>query len=288
MAVGALDLDLARDLTVVPMSTPEVTRTPPVVAEYLARVGLSGRRPTLRELTRAHVETIPFENVDVVLGRHPGLAPDAVVDKLVRRRRGGYCYEHARLFAAVLEQLGYVVRPVMARVKPDRGGLRTHRTLVVDVDGAGHLVDVGFGASMIAPMPLRDGVVVDQAGWDHRLEHADGHWTLVRRTLRGEERIYRMDPQPSLPVDDEVAHHYTSTHPSSPFTGQLVVMRLAEGVSRRLVRDTLTTEYADGRVEEQRVTADTVVDVLASLDVDLDGEEAAALRAWWSTQGHDQ
>lgn len=253
-----------------------------VVAEYLDRVGLVGDRPALHELTRAHVAAIPFENVDVVLGRHPGIGLDAIVDKLVRRPRGGYCYEHARLMGAVLEYLGYVVRPVVARVQPDRGGPRTHRALVVDLDGEEHLVDVGFGASMVVPMPLRDGAVVDQAGWAHRLEHSDGQWTLVRRTAGGDERAYRLDPQRSEPVDDEVAHHYTSTHPASPFTGQLVVMRLAEGVSRRLVRQTLTTEYADGRVVEEHVTADTVVDVLAALDVDLTDEEAAALRAWWS------
>lgn len=257
------------------------------VAAYLDRVGLSGRSgpPTLAELTRAHVAAIPFENVDVVLGRHRGIGLDVIVDKLVHRRRGGYCYEHARLFAAVLEHLGYRVRPVMARVHADRGGPRTHRALVVDEQ----LVDVGFGASMLVPMPLRDGVVVDQAGWDHRLEHeADGTWTLVRRTASGEERAYRMDPQPSLPADDEVAHHYTSTHPASPFTGQLVVMRLAPGVSRRLIRRTLTTEHADGRVEEQAVTAGNVVGLLASLDVELDADEAAALRDWWSTQDHDR
>lgn len=252
-----------------------------VVAEYLDRIGLPGARPALHELTRAHVAAIPFENVDVVLGRHRGIGLDAIVDKLVRRPRGGYCYEHARLVAAVLDHLGYAVRPVMARVQPDRGGPRTHRALVVDLDGEEHLVDVGFGASMVVPMPLRDGIVVDQAGWAHRLEREGGQWTLVRHTVAGEERAYRMDPQPSEPVDDEVAHHYTSTHPASPFTGQLVVMRLGEGVSRRLVRQTLTTEYADGRVVEDEVTAETVVDVLASLDVHLDGEEAAALRAWW-------
>lgn len=261
------------------------------VAEYLARIGHPGGPPTaatLHGLTRAHVAAIPFENVDVVLGRHRGIGLDVVVDKLVRRRRGGYCYEHARLFAAVLTHLGFDLRKVMARVQPDRGGPRTHRALIVDVEGEEQLVDVGFGASMVVPMPLRDGAVVDQAGWAHRLERDGREWTLVRRTLDGEDRSYRLDPEPSAPVDDEVAHHFTSTHPSSPFIGQLVVMRLAEGVSRHLVGSTLTTEHADGRVEEQAIDADTVVDVLASLDVELDAEEAAALRAWWSTPGHVQ
>lgn len=256
-----------------------------VVDEYLARVDHPGGPPTLetlRGLTRAHVETIPFENLDVVLGQHRGIGLDAVVDKLVRRRRGGYCYEHAGLLLTVLAHLGFAVRPAVARVQPDRGGPNTHEALIVTVDGQDHLADVGFGAGMLLPMPLVDRATVDQAGWTNRIE-ADGRcWTLIQPGSEGDERAYRVDPDPALPVDFEVFHHYTSTHPGSPFTGQVVVMRLEEGRSRRLVRSTLTTEYADGRTEQREVTADTVVDELADLDVVLDDHEAAALRAWWT------
>lgn len=79
-----------------PMSTAVDTGLPAsVVAEYLDRVGLTGERSTLSELAPAHVTAIPFENVDVVLRRHRGIGLDAVVDTIIRRRRGGYCYEHA-------------------------------------------------------------------------------------------------------------------------------------------------------------------------------------------------
>jgi N-hydroxyarylamine O-acetyltransferase len=85
---------------------------------YLDRIGRPRVRPSadaLRSLHEAHVRAISFENVDVVLGTHRGLGLDVIGDKLLRRHRGGCCYEHALLFAAVLEQLGYPVRRRIAR-----------------------------------------------------------------------------------------------------------------------------------------------------------------------------
>jgi N-hydroxyarylamine O-acetyltransferase len=253
------------------------------VEAYLARIDHPRVPPTaeaLRSLTRAHVRTIPFENVDVLLGTHRGIGLEAITDKLVRRLRGGYCYEHALLFAAVAQRLGFEVRRLMARVQPHRSGPRTHMTLRVRADGTDHLVDVGFGAGMFVPMPLRDGAVVDQAGWPHRLTSTDGLWTLAKRAEDGWQPLHEFDESPARPIDYQVAHHYVSTHPASPFTGRLVVMRLDDGVSRRLIDDTLTTEHADGRVERTTVPPERLGTVLRDLDVVLDGGELADLRAW--------
>src|SRR5689334_22686545 len=91
---------------------------------YLARIGYDGPRaptlPVLRALTAAHTQAIPFENLDVLLGRRIDLAIDAVFDKLVRRRRGGYCFEQNGLLLQVLQALGFEARPVSARVRIDR------------------------------------------------------------------------------------------------------------------------------------------------------------------------
>ncbi|WP_028925234.1 arylamine N-acetyltransferase family protein [Pseudonocardia acaciae] len=252
------------------------------VDAYLARIDHPRVAPTaesLRSLTRAHVRAIPFENVDVVLGTHRGIGLDAITDKLVHRPRGGYCYEHALLFAAVAQRLGFEVRRLIARVQPHRSGPRTHMTLRVRADGVDHLVDVGFGAAMLVPMPLRDGAQVDQAGWMHRLTRADGLWTLARRTADGWEPLHEFDESRARPIDYQVAHHYVSTHPASPFTGRLVVMRLDEGVSRRLVGDELTVEHADGRVKRTPVPPDHLNTTLRDLGVGLDAAELAELRA---------
>src|SRR3954464_13270977 len=104
-----VDLQSGRGCTLEPM-TSEWGIDAVDLDAYLARIGQEPQPPSegaLAELMRAHVQTIPFENVDVVLRQPQGISLDVVSAKLVGRRRGGYCYEQSGLFAAVLEQLGY-------------------------------------------------------------------------------------------------------------------------------------------------------------------------------------
>jgi N-hydroxyarylamine O-acetyltransferase len=244
---------------------------------YLARTGQERRPPSaaaLRDLMRAHVKTIPFENLDVILRQHQGISLDVVSAKLVGRRRGGYCYEQSGLFAAVLEQLGYRVHRLSARVQPRRPGPYTHMTLVVDVDGESFLADVGFGAGIMDPMPLVDGAVVDQAGWEHRLSHKDGWWTLQK----GAEDLLDFRLNEMHPIDYEVYHHYTSTHPKSPFTGRVVIMTLEQGVSRKLLGRELTVEKPGGSSETTTVAPEELDATLKDFGIELTPDELARLR----------
>jgi N-hydroxyarylamine O-acetyltransferase len=248
---------------------------------YLERIDHPRVTPSadsLRSLHRAHVLAIPFENLDVILGTHPGIGLSAIQSKLVRRQRGGYCYEHTLLFGAALERLGFEVERRVARVQPHKSGPRTHALLKVGVDGQEFLADVGFGAGQLYPTPLKDGVIVDQAGWDHRLTAEGDLWTLAKKTPDGWEPQHASNDEPVRPIDYEVYHHYVSTHPNSPFTGRPVVMRVADGVVRRLIGDELITEYADGRTTRRAVPADDLPSVLATLDVVLSDEEVDRLR----------
>jgi N-hydroxyarylamine O-acetyltransferase len=248
---------------------------------YLQRIGHSRPEPSaesLHSLHRAHVLAIPFENIDVILGTHPGLGLDAIQAKLVGRQRGGYCYEHTLLFGAALERLGFEAVRRVARVQPHKSGPRTHALLKVGVDGQEFLADVGFGAGQLYPTPLKDGVVVDQGGWDHRLTLDGDVWTLSKQTADGWVPQHASNDEPVRPIDYDVYHHYVSTHPNSPFTGRPVVMRVADGVVRRLIGDKLTVEYADGRTTERVVPAAELPDVLASLDLVLSDEEVDRLR----------
>ncbi|WP_033290999.1 arylamine N-acetyltransferase family protein [Amycolatopsis jejuensis] len=228
----------------------------------------------LSRLAQAHVEAIPFENVDVVLGRHRGIELDVVSEKLVGRRRGGYCYEQAGLFAAVAERLGYRVQRTVARVQPRKSGPYTHMTLVITAEGRDFLVDVGFGAGILVPMPLVDGAVVDQAGWPHRMVRRDGWWVLQKD---GED-LHEFLPQVhSRPLDYQVFHHYTSTHPKSPFTGRLVVMRLEQGRFRRMLGREYQESRPDGTVDTRIIDPVDLGKTLEDLDIVLTGEELAAL-----------
>jgi N-hydroxyarylamine O-acetyltransferase len=241
---------------------------PPVTAPTAA---------ALSSLHEAHVRAIPFENVDVVLGRRIRLGLDAISDKIVRRQRGGYCYEHALLFAAVLQRLGFPVARRLARVQPDTPGARTHMMLIVEAEGTEYLADVGFGAGVLRPMPLRDGVESEQAGWPHRLDHGDAGWTLSRRNDDGWTALHRFDDTPQWPVDFEVANQYVSTHPRSPFTGRLVIFRLDPGIARRLLGTELTIEYADGQIDRTPITPDRLSTTLRDLGVNLAEDDINAL-----------
>ncbi|WP_427886010.1 arylamine N-acetyltransferase family protein [Kribbella sp. GL6] len=248
---------------------------------YLTRIDHPRVAPSaeaLRSLHRAHVLAIPFENIDVILGTHPGVSLDAIQAKLVGRQRGGYCYEHALLFGAALEQLGYAVDRRVARVQPHKSGPRTHALLKVGVDGEEFLADVGFGAGQLYPTPLKDGIIIDQAGWNHRLTQDEEVWTLSKQTPEGWIPQHASTNEPVRPIDYEVYHHYVSTHPNSPFTGRPVVMRVSDGEVRRLIGETLYTDHPNGETTARPIHPTDLPDVLASLDVLLSDEEVDRLR----------
>jgi N-hydroxyarylamine O-acetyltransferase len=186
---------------------------------YFERIRWRGSRaPTLdvlAGLVSHHVKAIPFENLDVLLGNKPRLDLGSLERKLVDARRGGYCYEHATLFAAVLTELGFTVKTHSARVvmvTARSSAPRTHMFLSVgDV-----VLDPGFGAQApLLPVPL-DGT---PAGL-HRIVR-DG--SEIALEYDG-QRLWMSSLEHDIPIDFEMANHFTATHPSSHFT-QGVMMR---------------------------------------------------------------
>ncbi|MEP6972690.1 MAG: arylamine N-acetyltransferase [Actinomycetota bacterium] len=207
---------------------------------YLARIGYEGELhptpETLAGLHRAHALTIPFENLDILLGRPILLDLPSLQAKLVDGRRGGYCFEQNSLFAGVLEHLGFAVTRLAARVRMGdaRQNPRTHMALAVDLGETRWLADVGFGAEgLLDPLPFGVDAPVRQSSWTYRL---DGEGDLfVVRSLHGDGWVdlYAFDLQPQLPVDSEMANHYTSTSPRSSFVKHVTVQR--PGPDERLV-----------------------------------------------------
>jgi N-hydroxyarylamine O-acetyltransferase len=186
---------------------------------YFHRIGWQGSRAATTEVLAAtldrHVLAIPFENLDVLLGDRPRLDLGSLERKLVDSRRGGYCYEHATLYAAVLTELGFTVRTHSARVVmvgPRSASPRTHMFLSV-----GDLVlDPGFGgAAPRMPVPL-DGT---PAG-SHRIIREGDEIALYQ----GEQLLWVSSLEHDVPIDFEMANHFTATHPSSHFT-QGIMMR---------------------------------------------------------------
>ncbi|MFF5081548.1 arylamine N-acetyltransferase [Actinoplanes sp. NPDC000266] len=194
------------------------------VDAYLNRIGVE-RSATLHQMHRAHQETVPFENLGIHLGEPISLAPDDLFDKIVRRRRGGFCYELNGAFAIVLEALGYSVVRAAARVyrTPEQlGPPFDHLALLVHTpDGDGPwLADVGFGRH--STYPLRLGAHDDPSGQFLVTETPDGDLDVFRDGA-GQ---YRLETRPRSLEDFEPTCWWQATSPESHFTHAPVCSRL--------------------------------------------------------------
>ncbi|MFD4632851.1 arylamine N-acetyltransferase [Streptomyces sp. NPDC058284] len=256
------------------------------IEAYLARLGhTGGTKPdldTLYALHSAHVAAIPFENLEMMLGRSVPLDLSALQAKLLHKRRGGYCYEQNLLFAAALEHLGFTVTGLGARVRSGASSTRavTHMLLKVEVDGEAFHCDVGFGADgLLEPMPLRAGVERQQGEWRFRLrQEDDGVLALQTWGYDGWFDLYAYTLERRLPVDYVVMNHYTSTHPRSSFIRRPVVQKADPEVRRRLVADQLAVVRPDGVVEQRSVPVGELRAVLdREFGIELDADDSAEL-----------
>jgi N-hydroxyarylamine O-acetyltransferase len=189
------------------------------------------------------VQSIPYENLDVRLGREIKLDLASVLDKLVDRRRGGYCFEHNTLFAAVLEELGFTVSRHLGRVRMgDAVSPRpaTHMVLVVDEQ----IVDVGFGSAVpLGPVPKGGEVSYDVWTWRSTREvspEGEDVWKVSLFDLP----MFTFTEQRAHEVDYVTPNHFSSTHPLSIFTQHTIATRWRD--------DGVQIGYTDGVLKERR------------------------------------
>jgi arylamine N-acetyltransferase len=257
--------------------------TDPDLTDYFARIGYRGPTdPTtevLADLVAAHNRSIPFENLDPVFGVPVfDLSAAALTDKLVHRRRGGYCYEHNGLMGYVLERLGYGVERFAGRVvwMSEPGGplpARTHQVLGVSVPGVAgrRLVDVGFGGqTLTSPIELTVGVEQATRHEPYRLTGgAEG--LLLEASVTGSwQALYEFTDTPQPRVDLEVGSWYVSTHPASPFVTGLTAALVTDDARWNLRGRHLAVHRAGATEKVRFDTAEEVVDALTNtFGVDL-------------------
>jgi N-hydroxyarylamine O-acetyltransferase len=239
------------------------------LAAYLERIEYQGplqaTEATLTRLHRAHATHIPFENLDIFLGVPIRLDRASIQNKLVRSRRGGYCFEQNQLLAAVLEHLGFRVTLLAGRVRYDTQRIlpRTHVLLLVEVSGAPWLADVGFGTEgLLDPMPLVPGVPCRQEAWTYRLSEDQGTWVLQADQGSHWLDLYAFTREPQLPIDCEVANYYVSTHPDSRFTRTLVAQKTTPRIRYKLINRELTVNR-EGVRETREIAEEELLPLLA-------------------------
>ncbi len=219
------------------------------VGAYLERIGLDGKPEpdagTLRELHRAHLLAVPFENLDIHLGRRIVLDVAALERKIVGERRGGFCYELNGAFSALLGAIGYQLSLLEARVrKADGSGFGPpfdHLLLRVRCPGSPEewLADVGFGDSYLEPLRMVVGPEQADPTGGYRIQQAgDGDLELLRRSADGGawEAEHRFGTAAYELASFEAMCHYHQTSPQSPFT-QRRVCSLATPTGRLTLRD---------------------------------------------------
>ena len=236
--------------------------------------------PLLRAMHQAHLLAVPFENLSIHYGQPIILEEAALYDKIVRRRRGGFCYELNGLFAWLLRQLGFKVTLLSARVAQSDGGFTPefdHMALWVhDVEDADRLADVGFGDSFRQPLRMQPDVEQDGAdGYRYLLrfdvddssDTSETSWLMQRRGEQqsGEtdwEPQYRFTLQPHIMADFVDRCHFQQTSPESHFT-QKCVCSLAVPDGRITLSDRhLITTLHGVRVEHDLASEDEYRDVL--------------------------
>ncbi|MEC5163069.1 MULTISPECIES: arylamine N-acetyltransferase family protein [unclassified Janthinobacterium] len=231
-----------------------------VLQEYLDRIGYAGAAgadiATVHSMMRCQLFAVPFENLDVQAGKVVSLVPEEIVEKIVGRRRGGYCYEVNGLFAMALEALGIAyqfvaARPMFYPVKRPK----THMAVVLTLDGVQWLCDLGFGSYGIrAPMrlDLLDSAVRqdDDSFMLSKLNERD---YLLQALVEGEwGRQYGFDLSPQEWIDFAPANYLNSTHPDAIFVQKLVIVRHDPEGRHIFVGDLLKTVRA-GHVDKRTV-----------------------------------
>jgi len=261
---------------------------------YLERIGYSGspglNLQTLRDLHLAHLQQIPYENLDVFCHQGIRLDREALTQKMLLRRRGGYCFEQNGLFFMALTDLGFRCHANMARVhrnRPQPGG-RTHHVNLVELEGQTWLCDVGFGGSGFRePVMLEAERAVEQMGEIYRLHASEEHGFYLQKKVEAEwQPLYTFKVDRALPIDMQMANFYTSKSADHVFLDAIIGTRMTARGRVTLSDHTFKVfDLIDGTLERETVTdfEQYVESLEKHLGVELSEPEKALLERRFAT-----
>lgn len=226
------------------------------IDQYLGVLGVEKREPSLgflNDLIKAHLKNISFNNLAVYYkpGQILDLELDALFEKVVLNREGGYCFENNKVFFYLLKNLGFEVTPFAARVLYGQSGdiPRTHRMTVVFLNGKRYLADVGFGR--FTP-PLAVPLESENSGL-FSIEKREDNYLLQVQKDNEKFPLYTFDEGHYQESDFSVANYYTNTHPNSKFVKSLILSRQEDGVVELINGKTYSRITGEGR-EDVEIT----------------------------------
>jgi N-hydroxyarylamine O-acetyltransferase len=229
---------------------------------YFRRIGYSGPAgatlDTLAQLHALHPSAIPFENLDPLTRRPVSLDLPALTRKFLDEERGGYCFELNTFFQAVLRTLGFLVSGLAAVPQwntPDSVTIpRTHMVLRVDLPEGPYIVDVGFGGlTLTSPLNLVPDVAQDTTMEQFRMVPNGLQFQLQAQIAGHWARLYLLSLQDVPPEDYEVFNWFTSTHPNSIFTNNLMAARPASDRRYGLLNNAFSIHHLNGRTEKRTI-----------------------------------
>lgn len=228
---------------------------------YLKRFSATQKDPSLNNLTelqKLHLQHIPFENLDVIRKTPIYLNLKTIYEKIVKNRRGGYCYELNGLFQSLLTELGYTAHLISATVLRPNGEWAkadTHAAILVYLDEP-YLVDVGFGAATPRkPVPLQS-MTETNVGETYRIkQQTETTYDLIRKTDSSERTLYRFCSNQKELLDFHEGCVFNQVSEASTFTHTDIVS-LATETGRVTLHDQVLTKTKNGVTEEFQLSAE--------------------------------
>ena len=247
---------------------------------YYDRVGFRGPAradlATLVALHRAHLQAVPYENLDVQLGRPLTPDPAAAFEKIVTWGRGGWCYEMNGVFGAVLSEIGFKVTRMAGAAMREMIGddaIGNHLVLLVELEGEPWIADVGFGDGALEPFRLRPGAMAYD-GYPFRLETLDQGWWRFHNHQFGGAKSFDFQVAPADPPVLAERCQWLQSAPESPFVLNATVQRYRGDQILQMRGRTLRTVNPAGVTVQLIGSADEMVAILAR-DFGLDVPEIA-------------
>lgn len=213
----------------------------------------------LQKLQFHHLKQIPFENFNPFLRIPVKLDLASIAQKMIHQKKGGYCYEQNILFIHILKQIGFDVRGITGRVilgQPmSHIAPRTHMMTLVKIKGVAYLCDTGFGGQVLtSPIKLYDQNPQNTTHETYKIERFKNDFILQAFVQNEWKNLIKFDLQHQYIVDYQVGNWYTSTHPDSIFTKELIMSRIDERQRLLIHNQDFTIHHLNGKSDKRKIS----------------------------------